>query len=398
MPAFRNGLSSMAPAILIAGACSPSATAEAQPASVAAPGTPAATTVAPLTVSPPKAADATVVVPNEDSAKGHWGSIWPESAFRGGISGHVVLSCDIDRYGLAERCKVASETPPDQGFGPAALELRPTFKLTPAMGPDGPVDAVMSIAVDFNAPHPQIDFGGAKGGGPAAASSGPMSVGAGADAPDLSGPRLPNRRVSMLDDPVWASTVGYRDVVRAYPARAGGVEGYVVAHCEVNRDGTVSDCHVIKEDPEDRGFGKAALSLAARFRVVPNWSRPPGHADLWVDIPIRFPAPGAAETRIVSRPYWVAGFDPRQALKVFPKEAADKGVSTGLGVAQCRVARDGSLTGCAPSKADPEGLGFAEAAVLLASTMRMNPWLRDGEPADGAVVRVAVRLNLKSEQ
>jgi len=263
MPAFRNGLSSMAPAILIAGACSPSATAEAQPASVAAPGTPAATTVAPLTVSPPKAADATVVVPNEDSAKGHWGSIWPESAFRGGISGHVVLSCDIDRYGLAERCKVASETPPDQGFGPAALELRPTFKLTPAMGPDGPVDAVMSIAVDFNAPHPQIDFGGAKGGGPAAASSGPMSVGAGADAPDLSGPRLPNRRVSMLDDPVWASTVGYRDVVRVYPARAGGVEGYVVAHCEVNRDGTVSDCHVIKEDPEDRGFGKAALRGSA---------------------------------------------------------------------------------------------------------------------------------------
>ena len=42
------------------------------------------------------------------------------------------------------------------------------------------------------------------------------------------------------------------------------------------------------------------------------------------------------------------------------------------------------------------GLGFSEAAVKLASTMRMNPWTIDGAPVDGAVVRVGVRLNLKS--
>jgi len=32
---------------------------------------------------------------------------------------------------------------------------------------------------------------------------------------------------------------------------------------------------------------------------------------------------------------------------------------------------------------------------VLASTMRMNPWLRDGGPAEGAIARVPVRLNLK---
>ena len=385
----------MAAANGLAGAYATSA--KAQPASAA----PAPTSVAPLTVHPPKvnAPDATVEVPTDDTTtRGRWASAWPESAYRDGISGHVVLSCNIDRYGLAEWCKVASETPPDKGFGPAALELRPTFKLKPAMGPDGPIDAVMNVAVEFKAPNPQVDWGGDRGAGVVGASTGPLSTGGGADMGNFSGPRQARRSISMLNNPVWASTAGYRDLVSAYPAKAGGVEGYVVAHCEVHPGGWVSDCHVTKEDPENRGFGKAALSLATKFRVSPDWSRAPGHADLWVDIPVRFPAPGAAEKRTVSTPHWVAGFDPDQALKVFPKEAADKGVSTGLGVAECRVTRDGSLTNCAPKTAEPDGLGFSEAAVVLASTMKMNPWLRDGEPADGAVVQVAVRLNLKSQQ
>ena len=99
---------------------------------------------------------------------------------------------------------------------------------------------------------------------------------------------------------------------------------------------------------------------------------------------------------MVDRPYWVAGVDPNKAVKIFPAAAAERGLVTGLGVAECRVARDGSLSGCTPRPADPENLGFSEAAVELAPAMKMNPWLRDGEPADGALVRVAVRLNLQT--
>jgi hypothetical protein len=61
------------------------------------------------------------------------------------------------------------------------------------------------------------------------------------------------------------------------------------------------------------------------------------------------------------------------------------------------VTQDGSLSDCAAVEADPEGLGFSEAVVKLASTMRMNPWSRDGVPVDGATILVGVRLNLKSE-
>ncbi|MFI4935009.1 MAG: TonB family protein [Caulobacterales bacterium] len=358
-----------------------------------------ATSVAPLTVAPePKNGPppaATINVPMDDSAMGQFASVWPESAYRARISGHVVLSCDIDRHGLAEWCKVFSEKPLGQGFGAAAVQLRPTFKLKPAQDASGPIDQVMNIAIEFKAPNPQIDWGANREGG----SMG-EKAGSGSDYSDItmSGDPLVRRSIAMLNNPVWTSTVSYEDLMRAYPSKAAGVEGYAVAHCEVSRKGGVSGCQVIKEDPEKRGFGRAAVSLASKFRVSTEWASAPGHADLWVDIPIRFPAPGVAEDRAVTSPYWVAGFDPDQVLKVYPPEAQSKGVTTGHGTAKCIVAEDGSLTDCAPAEANPDGLGFSEAAAKLASTMKMNPWTDDGAPVDGAVVRVGVQLTLKSQQ
>jgi TonB family protein len=360
----------------------------------------AATTVSPVTVQPsPKNGSppaATIEVPSDASAMGEWASVWPEAAYSEHIGGYVLLRCNIDRHGLAERCEVVSETPPNKGFGAAALELRPTFKVKPAMGADGPIDAVVNIAVNFKSPENQIDWGAGRTGGSMGDSSNSMSSGAG-DMTAFGGPPLKGRSVSMLNNPVWLSTVSRDDVARAYPAKAAGAEGYAVAHCEVSHQGSLSGCQVIKEDPDNRGFGRAAISLAVKFRVAPEWTTAPGHADLWVDVPIRFPQPDAQESRDLTSPYWVSGFDPEQALKEFPSEAAAKGLVTGYGVARCVVAQDGSLTGCEPRPGDPDGLGFSEAAVRLVSTMRMNPWLPDGEPVDGAVVEVGVRLNLKAQ-
>src|SRR5689334_17646519 len=70
----------------------------------------------------------------EDDGIGDYVAIWPRGAYAAGKSGRVTLSCLIDVHGLAEWCKVTGETPPGQGFGKAALELKPTFKLPPAQG------------------------------------------------------------------------------------------------------------------------------------------------------------------------------------------------------------------------------------------------------------------------
>ena len=59
------------------------------------------------------------------------------------------------------------------------------------------------------------------------------------------------------------------------------------------------------------------------------------------------------------------------------------------------MAADGSLTACAPDSAEPDGLGFSEAVVRLASQMKMHLGSADAAPVEKGVVKVAIRLNLK---
>jgi protein TonB len=206
------------------------------------------------------------------------------------------------------------------------------------------------------------------------------------------------REVTMVDHPVWAQAPGFDDVARAYPAKGDGAEGYAVAHCRVERTGALFACEVRKEAPEKHGFGDAAAGLARRFRVDLDPTKAPRGADLWVDVPVRFTTPAEALERTVEAPTWLTGFDPGRMMKLFPPEAAAKGLTTGRGVARCVVAADGSLTDCTPLAGDPDGVGFSEAAVKVASVMKMNPWTADGRPVDGAVINLPVRLNLATSR
>ena len=93
---------------------------------------------------------------DEEIASGEFVAVWPGAAYRAGADGRVMLSCKINVHGLAEWCGVKSESPAHQGFGAAALQMRPTFKLKPATGADGPIEAMMNIAVKFKAPDSQF--------------------------------------------------------------------------------------------------------------------------------------------------------------------------------------------------------------------------------------------------
>jgi len=350
---------------------------------------PAPTPVVVVNGRPPVAAKVDVASSDENSID--LVAVWPMGAYQARVNGKVVLSCWVDGYGLAESCRVESETPAHLGFGAAALQLRTTFKLRPAIGPNGPIASQMSIAVNFRAPDPQFGVG--------AASSAGIPSGQGSADNVASGIQVQNpltmRPVTMLDRPIWVRAASFEDLARAYPAKAANVEGYAVAHCKIERSGDLTNCQIIKETPDKQGFGAAALGLARQFQVAPEWTKAPDRGELWVDLPIRFPPPGTAQ-RTVAAPIWLVGVDPNSVPEVFPPEAAAKGVTTGIGVAQCTVNFDGSLTGCSPQAGDPDGLGFSEAAVRLASVMKMNPWTADAAPVDGATVDVSVQLNLKA--
>jgi hypothetical protein len=343
--------------------------------------------ISPQPKTPPPV-DVTISMDGSDEAGGGQRvTIWPTHAFTRGANGRVTLTCLIDVHGLAERCRVAYEQPQGMGFGAAALELQPTLKIPPAKAPDGqPVARQMNIALNFKAPDMETDlqqFESALGSGHAANLS-------------VQHQPLAMRHVVMMNHPVWIEAPSFDDLEKAYPARGGGVEGYAVAHCEVQRTGLLTRCVAAKELPVRLGFAPAAVKLAAKFKVSPEVMKYAPHGDpIEVDIPIRFTPPGAAD-RTVSAPSWIAGVDPDRAPKLFPPEAAAKGVTSGRGVVRCQVTADGTMAGCAPETAEPEGLGFAEAAVKLASTMRMNLWSADAAPVEGGVVHVAIRLNLGS--
>jgi TonB family protein len=365
---------------------------------VAAPPT---TTVSPVTVAPaakPPPVDAKVEVGGDEDLIGpDVVAIWPADAYHTGVNGHVTLSCLVDTHGLAERCKVVSEFPAGKGLGRAALELRPTFKLEPNRGADGAaVSATMTIGVSFKAPILQFDLTAfLREAATARQNSTPGMGPFGSSSTRATGNPIPMRNVTMLDAPVWIAAASFDDVARAYPAKGGGVEGYAADHCHVRRDGTLDTCQTIKESPEGQGFGKAALTLAAKFRIDPAaLARAPHSAPIWVDIPIRLPPREAAEHTVMA-PSWIQMFDTHKALKVFPPEAVAEGLTTGRGVARCTVAADGTMTDCTPEAGQPDGLGFSEAAARLASTMKMNLWAADAEPVAGGVVHIPIRLNLK---
>jgi hypothetical protein len=355
-------------------------------------------TVSPLTVSGQKKdapADAKLQMNGSDADASLVG-IWPAEAYHIHIDGYVRLKCLIDTHGLAEKCTVAREQPAGKGFGKAALEMRAVIKLPPSKGPEGPVAGYKIIDVGFKAPDPRIDLAHL-----AQWQFGPGSVPlASTDVNDFTrGSRnaVPMRAVTMMDNPVWIAAASFDDLAHAYPAKGGGGEGYAVAHCKVLPTGDLEACQTIKEEPEGRDFGRAAIGLAAKFKLDPKAvARAPRRDQLWVDVPIRYPAASELAERTVTSPSWVQVFDTITAPKLFPPEAVAAGLTTGRGVVRCVVGADGTLTGCAPEPADPDGLGFSEAVVRLASTMKMNLWSADAVPVAGGVVHVPIRLNLKA--
>lgn len=277
--------------------------------------------------------------------------------------------------------------------------MKATFKLTPARGPDGkPVAKVMRINVGFHQPDFQFDQA------ELARQMWDITHNPGHELSPVDLPYSHNRlqfhSVTMVDNPVWVAAASFDDVARAYPAKGAGAEGYAAAHCQVVRAGalagTLKGCQVIKETPKGRDFGRAAVDLAARFRLdaqaLPN---APVGDPLWVDVPVRFAAPAEQADRTVKAPVWLTSIDiARAAPSVFPLKALEEGLKTGRGTARCAVAPDGTLADCVPDAAQPEGEGFSEAVVKLAPMMRLNLWSADGAPVLGGVVRFPLELTL----
>ena len=172
---------------------------------------------------------------------------FPIKALKSARAGRAVIRCQVTVDGFLDRCTVLAESPVDFGFGSAALQLAPQFKMSPKIRGGKPVaggDVTIPINWDMSGVHPGSD--------------------------STFGSR------DLMIDPPWTAVPSFEQVRAAWPAEAKGLtSGQAALRCPMTAEGALKNCDVISEIPSGKGFGKAAKALSRDFRstCAPKTSR-----------------------------------------------------------------------------------------------------------------------------
>jgi len=287
-----------------------------------------------------------------------------------GVAGKATIQCTVSTRGLLEKCMLDGESPVGHGFGWSALAMSSTFLMRP-MTVDGlPVGgAQVTIPISFQG-APGADMGG-----------GPMNT------------------VRVMRAAPWMTAPTAQELAAAFPKGAIGktASAHVVLRCGFRDDGGLRSCDTVSETASDRGFADAARALTKDFRAYVN-PKKDKLSSLRVDIPFDFRDPSQpAPPNEVYDPLWLKTINPAYVAQLFPAAAVKAGLRSGKADVECTVQHDGSLKDCTVVAEQPAGLGFGDAALTVAGVMAMNPWTAEGDPVDGARIRLPVRLELPAD-
>jgi TonB family protein len=93
--------------------------------------------------------------------------------------------------------------------------------------------------------------------------------------------------------PDWATKPTIQELARFYPSEAQKtkLEGMAVIDCRVTIEGKLTHCKVVREGPEQAGFGQAAIQLSEYFQMKPATLNGKPTAGGVVRIPLKFSVP-----------------------------------------------------------------------------------------------------------
>lgn len=168
----------------------------------------------------------------------------------------------------------------------------------------------------------------------------------------------------------------------AFP-KGATVTGRAVLGCVAARDGSLTDCKVLKEEPVGQGFGEAALSVVGYERIKTKDSAGASVEGRRVRTGFEFLAPGD------SNPDWIRKPNGNDIANVFPKRALEKRVGGGATI-RCQVTVEGFLEACKVLAETPEGMNFGAAGLQLAPQFRLSPKIRGGKAVPGGEVTIPI--------
>jgi TonB family protein len=296
-------------------------------------------------------------------------AVWPLKAAQAGLGGKAMIKCIVTTTGLLRNCTVLSETPPGEGFGTAAVVLARTLLMKPAMTATGPVEGEVSVPINFHKPSKELhDF--------------------------LIGGE--NKSVTILAAPVWAKAPTVAEILAELGKKVGDrfADGQVVMQCSVDKaTGRLSSCLVATYSTGMTQFRGAARSLTSKFQIAPETLANIKN-NVNVSLAFSFPDMTSAvwSARYLNRTAWTRVPQLDGGQKTFPDEAAKAGLKTGSATVDCVVGADGGLTKCAIASESTPGVGFGPVAVQIAQTFATNPWTDEGLPAEGAHVKLPIKM------
>jgi TonB family protein len=187
--------------------------------------------------------------------------------------------------------------------------------------------------------------------------------------------------------PDWLKRPSLQDLLTVWPKEAWkhGEGGEATISCEVNAQGSLINCSVLREAPPGSGFGAAALALSSQFLMKPALRDGSPVAGGKVNIPIRFIAPGTPTgsfipgpllegppRRVVTDILWSAAPSYAEVVAVYPAKARQE-IKGGRVILDCAFNASSRFKRCEVLEEEPRGYGFAAAAQVLTKAFEGPP-------------------------